>query len=76
MTTVGGRVIVDDGSPMPSMVLGFVGSGGTVNAMVSRDGSFSIQLPEGDKRVVVSGLPASTRSSLSLWVQAISFGSL
>ena len=57
MTTVGGRVIVDDGSPMPRMALSFVGSGGTVNAMISRDGSFSIQIPEGDKRIVVSGIP-------------------
>jgi hypothetical protein len=58
MTTVSGRVIVDDGSPMPRMALSFVGSGGTVNAMVSRDGSFTIQVPEGDKRIVVSGIPS------------------
>jgi len=57
MTTVGGRIIVDDGSPMPRMALSFVGSGGTINAIVSRDGSFSLQVPEGDKRIVVSGLP-------------------
>jgi hypothetical protein len=57
MTTVSGRVIVDDGSPMPRMALSFVGSGGTVNATVSSDGSFSIQVPEGDKRIVVSGIP-------------------
>src|SRR4029079_1843504 len=36
LTTVRGSVIVDDGSPMPRMSLSFVGSGGTVGAMVSR----------------------------------------
>ena len=57
LTTVRGSVIVDDGSPMPRMSLSFVGSGGTVGAMVSRDGSFSVKVPEGDKRIVVSGIP-------------------
>jgi hypothetical protein len=57
MTTVSGRVIVDDGSPMPRMELNFVGSGGTISAIVSTDGSFSIKIPEGDKRIVINGIP-------------------
>jgi hypothetical protein len=57
LTTVSGRVMVDDDSPLPRLDLSFVGSGGAVNAIVSRDGSFSIQVPEGDKRIVVSGIP-------------------
>jgi hypothetical protein len=57
MTTVRGRVVVDDGSPIPRMSLGFLGSGGNVNAMVLSDGSFSIQMPEGEKRIVVGGIP-------------------
>ncbi|HET9132504.1 MAG TPA: carboxypeptidase-like regulatory domain-containing protein, partial [Terriglobia bacterium] len=59
ITMVRGRVTVEDGSPAPRVTLGFVSSRGAVNAGVSADGSFSVQVPEGEQRVMLSGFPGA-----------------
>jgi hypothetical protein len=63
---VKGRVTVDGGGPLPAIALMFAGPYGTRYVSVQRDGQFTVVLPLGEHRMVLSGVPSPYRSSQPL----------
>jgi hypothetical protein len=58
---VKGRVTVDGGGPLPAIALMFAGPYGTRSVSVQRDGQFTVVLPLGEHRMVLSGVPSPYR---------------
>jgi protocatechuate 3,4-dioxygenase beta subunit len=57
VTNVRGKVVVEDGAPVPRMNIAFISERGRLDAGASVDGSFSISATEGEHRLVVSNVP-------------------
>ena len=48
---ISGRVVLNDGSPLPRLSLSFTSSAATINSSVGLGDGFALSLPEGDYRI-------------------------